>query len=319
MKNLLYFKRSVVKHMEDYMLRAMTKDNQIRIYAAVTTNTVAHAKEVHDMYPTPAVALGRTLTAAALMSGTLKSENSTITIQIKGDGPLGGILAVTDANSNVRGYVQNPYLDMPLNDRGKFDIAGAVGNGTLHVITDLGLKEPYIGRVKLVSGEIAEDITYYYAVSEQTPTVTSLGVLVGRDGNIINAGGIFIQLMPGCSEENISWLEKCVEKMPPITKLLEPGRTLENILEDILPGKELEYLDTRSVRFKCNCSRERMERNLLSLGIKDLEEMAADGREEELVCHFCRTRYVFTPTEIMDILEQARQKNSPETDEDEKE
>lgn len=305
--------------MEDYMLRAMTKDNQIRIYAAVTTNTVAHAKEVHDMYPTPAVALGRTLTAAALMSGTLKSENSTITIQIKGDGPLGGILAVTDANSNVRGYVQNPYLDMPLNDRGKFDIAGAVGNGTLHVITDLGLKEPYIGRVKLVSGEIAEDITYYYAVSEQTPTVTSLGVLVGRDGNIINAGGIFIQLMPGCSEENISWLEKCVEKMPPITKLLEPGRTLENILEDILPGKELEYLDTRSVRFKCNCSRERMERNLLSLGIKDLEEMAADGREEELVCHFCRTRYVFTPTEIMDILEQARQKNSPETDEDEKE
>jgi len=319
MKNLLYFKRSVVKHMEDYMLRAMTKDNQIRIYAAVTTNTVAHAKEVHDMYPTPAVALGRTLTAAALMSGTLKSENSTITIQIKGDGPLGGILAVTDANSNVRGYVQNPYLDMPLNDRGKFDIAGAVGNGTLHVITDLGLKEPYIGRVKLVSGEIAEDITYYYAVSEQTPTVTSLGVLVGRDGNIINAGGIFIQLMPGCSEENISWLEKCVEKMPPITKLLEPGRTLENILEDILPGKELEYLDTRSVRFKCNCSRERMERNLLSLGIKDLEEMAADGREEELVCHFCRTRYVFTPTEIRDILEQARQKNSPETDEDEKE
>jgi len=305
--------------MEDYMLRAMTKDNQIRIYAAVTTNTVAHAKEVHDMYPTPAVALGRTLTAAALMSGTLKSENSTITIQIKGDGPLGGILAVTDANSNVRGYVQNPYLDMPLNDRGKFDIAGAVGNGTLHVITDLGLKEPYIGRVKLVSGEIAEDITYYYAVSEQTPTVTSLGVLVGRDGNIINAGGIFIQLMPGCSEENISWLEKCVEKMPPITKLLEPGRTLENILEDILPGKELEYLDTRSVRFKCNCSRERMERNLLSLGIKDLEEMAADGREEELVCHFCRTRYVFTPTEIRDILEQARQKNSPETDEDEKE
>jgi len=305
--------------MEDYMLRAMTKDNQIRIYAAVTTNTVAHAKEVHDMYPTPAVALGRTLTAAALMSGTLKSENSTITIQIKGDGPLGGILAVTDANSNVRGYVQNPYLDMPLNDRGKFDIAGAVGNGTLHVITDLGLKEPYIGRVKLVSGEIAEDSTYYYAVSEQTPTVTSLGVLVGRDGNIINAGGIFIQLMPGCSEENISWLEKCVEKMPPITKLLEPGRTLENILEDILPGKELEYLDTRSVRFKCNCSRERMERNLLSLGIKDLEEMAADGREEELVCHFCRTRYVFTPTEIRDILEQARQKNSPETDEDEKE
>jgi len=299
--------------MEDYMLRAMTNDGQVRIYAAVTTNTVAQAKKVHDMFPTSAVALGRTLTAAAMMSGTLKSEKSTITIQIKGDGPLGGILAVTDAFSNVRGYVQNPYVDIPLNDKGKFDIAGAVGKGTLHVITDLGLKEPYIGRVKLVSGEIAEDITYYYAVSEQTPTVMSLGVLVGRDGNIINAGGLFIQLMPGCSEDSISWVEKCVEKMPPITKLLEQEKKLENILDEILPGKELEYMDARPVRFKCNCSRERMERNLLSLGIKDLEEMAADNRDEELVCHFCRTRYVFSPEEIRNILEQARQKSGPDT------
>lgn len=295
--------------MEDYMLRAMTKDRRIRIYAAVTTNTVAYAKEIHEMFPTPAVALGRTLTAAAMMSGTLKDENSTITIQIKGDGPLEGILAVTDAFSNVRGYVHNPYVDIPLNNKGKFDIAGAVGKGYLNVITDIGLKEPYIGRVNLVSGEIAEDITYYYAVSEQTPTVTSLGVLVGRDGNIINSGGLLIQLMPGHTEEDISWLEKCVEKMPPITKLLEPGKTLENILEEVLPGRELEYLDTRPVRYKCNCSRERMERNLLSLGIKDLEEIAADNKEEELVCHFCRTKYIFKPSEIKVLLELAREKN----------
>lgn len=305
--------------MEDYMLRAMTKDGQIRIYAAVTTNTVAYAKKVHDLFPTPAVALGRTLTAAAMMSGTLKSEKSTITIQIKGDGPLGGILAVTDARSNVRGYVHNPYLDMPLNDKGKFDIAGAVGKGYLDVITDLGLKEPYIGRVKLLSGEIAEDITYYYAVSEQTPTVTSLGVLVDRNGDIVNSGGIFIQLMPGCSEEDISWLEKCVEKMPPITKMLAPDRTLENILDEVLPGKELVYLDTRPVRFKCTCSRERMERNLLSLGIKDLEEIAADNKETELVCHFCRSKYVFSPSEIREIFERAKQEKNTEGNEQVKE
>lgn len=301
--------------MKDYMLRAMAQDGQIRIFAAVTTDTVAYAKEIHQLYPTPAVALGRTLTAAAMMSGTLKSEKSTITIQVKGDGPLGGIIVVTDAKSNVRGYVHNPYLDMPLNDKGKFDIAGAVGKGFLNVITDLGLKEPYIGRVKLVSGEIAEDITYYYAASEQTPTVTSLGVLVGRDGNIINAGGLFIQLLPGCKEEDISWLEKCIEKMPPFTKLLESGNSLEKILEEVLPGKELEILDTRPVKYQCNCSRERMERNLLSLGVKDLEELAADGKEQELICHFCRTKYVFQPSEINNILWQARQAISSETGE----
>lgn len=289
--------------MQDYMLRAMTKDGQIRIYAAITTNTVEHAKNIHQMYPTAAVALGRTLTAAAMMSGTLKSEKSSITIQIKGDGPLGGILVVTDANSNVRGYVHNPYLDMPLNDKGKFDIAGAVGKGFLNVITDLGLKEPYIGRVDLVSGEIAEDITYYYAASEQTPTVTSLGVLVGRDGNIINSGGLFIQLMPGCSEENISWLEKCVENMLPITKLLESGNSLESIIEQVLPGRELVLLDTRPIKYQCNCSRERMERNLLSLGRKDLEELAAE-KQTELICHFCRSNYVFQSSEINDILSQ---------------
>lgn len=293
--------------MEDYLLRAMTKDGQIRIYAALTTKTVEYAKNIHHMFPTPAVALGRTLTAAALMSGTLKDEYSTITIQIKGDGPLGGILVVTDANSNVRGYVHNPYVDIPLNEKGKFDIAGAVGKGYLNVVKDFGLKEPYVGRVKLVSGEIAEDITYYYAASEQTPTVTSLGVLVGRDGHIINAGGLFIQLMPGCSEENISWLENCIKDMQPITKLLESGDSLENIMQRILPGKELDFLDTRPVRYQCNCSKERMERNLLTLGRKDLEELAADTKDTELVCHFCESKYVFTPSEIRNILNQVIQ------------
>ncbi len=285
------------------MLRAITQDGKVRIYAALTTQTVEEAKKIHQMNPTPSVALGRTLTAAALMAGTLKDTGSTITIQIKGDGPIGGIIAVTDANSNVRGYVNHPWFDLPINERGKFDIAGAVGKGYLNVITDLGMKEPYIGRVDLVSGEIAEDITFYYAHSEQTPTVTSLGVLVGREGRILNAGGLFIQLMPNCDEQTISWLEGCIQKMPAITKLLEEEKTLEEILRDVLPGRELAFLDTRPVTYQCNCSRERMERNLLSLGMKDLEELAAEQEETELVCHFCESKYHFRRSEIQDMVE----------------
>ncbi len=289
--------------MNDYMLRAITRDGKVRIYAALTTQTVEEARTIHQMNPTPSVALGRTLTAAALMAGTLKDTGSTITIQIKGDGPIGGIIAVTDTHSNVRGYVNNPWFDLPLNERGKFDIAGSIGKGYLNVITDLGMKEPYIGRVDLVSGEIAEDITFYYAHSEQTPTVTSLGVLVGREGKILNAGGLFIQLMPNCDDETISWLEDCVGKMPAITKLLEGEKLLEDILKDVLPGREIVFLDTRPVTYRCNCSRERMERNLLSLGLKELEQLALEQDKTELVCHFCETKYHFQQTEIQDMVE----------------
>lgn len=289
--------------MEDYMLRAMTQDGKVRIYAALTTQTCEKAKQLHQMNPTPSVALGRTLTAAAMMAGTLKGDKNTITIQIKGDGPIGSILAVTDAQSNVRGYVNNPFFDLPLNEKGKFDIAGAVGKGYLNVITDLGLKEPYIGRVDLVSGEIAEDITFYYAHSEQTPTVMSLGVLVGREGKILNAGGLFIQLMPNCDDETISWLEGCIEKMPPVTKLLEGDKSLEEILVQVLPGREIVSLDTRPVNYRCNCSRERMERNLLSLGLEELEDLAAEQEETELMCHFCQEKYRFTRSEIQSMVD----------------
>lgn len=289
--------------MDDYLLRAMTADGQVRIYAAATAKTVEYAKNIHNMNHTPAVALGRTLTAAALMSGTLKGDNSSITIQIKGDGPIGGILAVADANANVKGYVNNPYFDLPITEKGKFDIAGAVGKGYLNVIVDLGLREPYIGRVDLVSGEIAEDITWYYAHSEQTPTVTSLGVLVGREGEILNAGGLFIQLMPDCPEEVISWLEDCVEKMPPITKLLEGSQSLEEIITKTLPGKDIKYLDTKSIKYRCGCSRERMERNLLSLGRDELKSLAREKEETELVCHFCGSKYLFQRDEIELMIE----------------
>lgn len=289
--------------MEDYMLRAITRDGQVRIYAALTTQTCEKAKNIHNMNPTPSVALGRTLTAAAMMAGTLKGDRSTITIQIKGDGPIGSILAVTDAQSNVRGYVGNPHFDLPLNEKGKFDIAGAVGKGYLNIITDLGLKEPYIGRVDLVSGEIAEDITFYYAHSEQTPTVMSLGVLVGREGKILNAGGLFMQLMPNCEEQTITWLEGCLEKLPPVTKLLEGSQNLEEILTQVLPGREIITFDTRPISYRCNCSRERMESNLISLGVEELESLAAEQEETELKCHFCQETYVFSRSEIKSMVD----------------
>lgn len=294
--------------MRDYLLRSITKDRKVRIYAALTTQTVEKAKNVHRMNPTPSVALGRLLTAAALMSGTLKGKNDTITIQIKGDGPIGGIVAVTDANANVRGYVHHPSFDMPINDKGKFDIAGAVGKGYLNVITDMGMKEPYIGHVSLVSGEIAEDITYYYAHSEQTPTVTALGVLVGREGKILNSGGVFIQLMPDCDEETISWLEGCIHKMPPVTKLLENDCSLEEMIHNILPGRDIVVLDTRPIRYQCNCSRERMERNLISLGRDELKSLAGEQEQTELVCHFCGKRYLFKRAQLEDMFMAIEQK-----------
>ena len=199
--------------------------------------------------------------------------------------------------------MHNPYFDLPINEKGKFDIAGAVGKGYLNVIVDMGMKEPYIGRVDLVSGEIAEDITYYYAHSEQTPTVTSLGVLVGKEGKILNSGGLFIQLMPSCPEETISWLEECIGKMPPITKVLQTAHPLEKIIEEILPGREIQFLDVTPVKYTCNCSRERMERNLLSLGKEEVEDLAAQQEEIELVCHFCERKYVFQSREINEMVE----------------
>ena len=288
--------------MQDYIAKAMALSGQIRIYAAVTTNTVSQARDLHEMNPTPSVALGRVLTGAALMSQTLKGENHSITIQIKGDGPIGGIVVVTDASAGVRGYVYNPNFDVPLNEIGKFDIKAAVGSGYLNVIKDIGLKEPYTGCVDLVSGEIAEDLTYYYAYSEQTPTVMNLGVLVGAEGRIEAAGGFFIQLLPDCSEEAIEIVEKGIENLPPITVLIHEGKTPEDIIKMIIPDDSVEIFDNCPVNYKCNCSRERMEKNLMSLGKKDLLEIAEDEKGAELQCHFCNKRYHFTRNEILNLI-----------------
>lgn len=290
--------------MNDYISKAMVFNGQVRIFATVTTETVDKARILHKMNPTPSVALGRVLTGAALMSQTLKAINQTITIQIKGDGPIGGIVAVTDYKAGVRGYVYNPHFDVPLNDKGKFDIKTAVGSGYLNVIKDLGMKEPYIGYVDLVSGEIAEDLTYYYASSEQIPTVMNLGVLVGAGGKIEAAGGFFIQLMPDADEETIEKVENSILNINSITSLIHQGKTPEDIIKLIFPNEHLEMFETVPVSYKCNCSRERMQRNLLSLGKKDLKEIAEDETGAELTCHFCNDRYHFTQKEIINFLNQ---------------
>ncbi|MGI6123061.1 MAG: Hsp33 family molecular chaperone HslO [Acetivibrionales bacterium] len=288
--------------MNDYIAKAMALNGQIVIYAAVTKNTVEEARILHEMNPTPTVALGRVLTGAALMSQTLKAVNQTITIQIKGDGPIGGIIAVTDWKAGVRGYVHNPNFDVPLNDDGKFDIKKAVGAGYLNVIKDLGMKEPYIGYVDLVSGEIAEDLTYYYAFSEQTPTVMNLGVLIGAGGKVLTAGGFFIQLLPGASDEAIDIVEKGISDLKPVTTLLNEGKTPEDIIRLIFPEDQLEMFETCPVNYKCTCSRDRMKRNLISIGKKDLTEIAEDENGAELTCHFCNKKYHFNKTELQELI-----------------
>ncbi|HBR01962.1 MAG TPA: Hsp33 family molecular chaperone HslO [Ruminiclostridium sp.] len=289
--------------MTDYIAKAMALSGQVRIYSAVTTGVVEEARILHDMNPTPAVALGRVLTGAALMSQTLKGENQSITIQIKGDGPIGGIVAVTDSKAGVRGYVYNPFFDVPLNDKGKFDIAAAVGKGYLNVIKDIGMKEPYIGYVDLVSGEIAEDLTYYYAYSEQIPTVMNLGVLIGAGGKVEAAGGFFIQLLPDAREDSIEKVEKCISDLLPVTTLIHQGKTPEDLINLIFPDEDVEMFDTCPVRYQCNCSRDRMERNLMSLGVKNLSEIAEEEKSAELQCHFCNKKYQFTGGELLKLLD----------------
>lgn len=289
--------------MDDYIVRATAAQGTVRAFAAVTTNTVQEARNIHDLSGVASAALGRTLTASALMSCLLKGENDVITIQIKGDGPLGSIIVVSDVNANVKGYVNNPHVYLPLNEKGKFDVSGAVGkNGYLNVIKDLGLKEPYIGNVKLASGEIGEDIAYYFAYSEQVPSVVSLGTLVAPDESIVNAGGYIIQLMPGADELMADLIEDRVNHMFPVTKLYSDGAKPEEILEALLGDMELQISGTYPVNYKCDCSRERMERGLLSLGPKELEDIVAEQHSAELQCHFCNRKYNFTEEDLNKLL-----------------
>ncbi|OPX45480.1 33 kDa chaperonin [Ruminiclostridium hungatei] len=289
--------------MKDYIIRATAAEGTVRAFAAVTTGLVNKASNIHDLSPIAAAALGRTLTAVGMMARMLKNEKDKLTIQIKGDGPLGGIVVVSDFQANVRGYVHNPNVDLPLNERGKLDIRTAVGFGYINVIKDMGLKEPYIGFAELVSGEIADDLTYYFATSEQIPSTVALGVLVDREG-VTGAGGFIIQLMPGAEEETVERLEKRLIGFPSISKLLAEGTTPEQVLEMLLEDMNPKIIEKVPTSFTCNCSRERMERNLISIGKEDLLEILEDGKGAELQCHFCNEKYNFGHEDIQNLIKE---------------
>ncbi len=285
--------------MQDYIVRAMTSDGYIKAMAIRSTHLVERARNIHKTTPTATAALGRVLTAASMMGNVQKVENGALTLQIKGGGPLGTILATSDAVGNVRGYVHNPSITLLEKYAGKLDVGAAVGtDGMLTVIRDLQMKEPYIGSVALVSGEIADDVTAYFAQSEQTPTACALGVLVNPDQSVRVAGGYLIQLLPGAPEEAIDKLEAGIQKAGAVTPMLADGLSPEDILRRVMSDFELEFLETTPVAYKCYCSRERVSATLIAIGRKDLQEIADEGEPITIECQFCDTKYQFSPEEI---------------------
>lgn len=291
--------------MNDYIVRAMSSDGFVKAAAIRSTDIVRRAAQIQGTTPTATAALGRVLTAASLMGNMQKVEDGSVTLQVKGGGPLGTILCVSDAVGNVRGYVQNPAISLLEKYQGKLDVGAAVGtNGMLTVIRDLQMKEPYVGSVELVTGEIAEDITAYFAQSEQTPTACALGVLVDRDQSVKVAGGYILQLLPNAPETVISALEEGIRKTGPVTSLLEAGKTPEELLTLVCAGMELEFLKTTPVEYRCYCSRERVKGALISLGKKELTDIAREGETVHIGCQFCDADYTFTPAEIQKLLEE---------------
>ena len=287
------------------LIRCITSDGLVMATALDSTDIVSQAEKLHKSSAVVTAALGRLLTATAMMGNALKGEESTITVKIDGNGPSGAIIAVADSNGDVRGYAVNPVVEIPLKQNGKLDVSGAVGiDGTLYVIKDLGMKEPYNGFVPIATGEVAEDIAAYYAVSEQIPTVCALGVLVNPDLTVRVAGGYIIQLLPAAYgyDEVIDKLENNIKVMKPITALLDEGKTIEDIVKIALNGFEVEVLSEQTATYKCNCSRERFESALKSLNRQELESMADEMEKAETVCQFCGSVYTFTKDEIRSFL-----------------
>lgn len=292
--------------MDNYVIRAVNSDRNIRAFFSRTTKMIEDARKIHNTTPVVTAALGRTMTATAIMGLMLKEQKGKLTIQIKGNGPLKQILATGDSFGNVKGYVPNPNVDLPLRPDGKLDVGGAVGNkGSIIVIKDLGLREPYIGQSALVSGEIAEDITAYFANSEQQPSAVSLGVLIDRDQTVKASGGLIIQVMPGIDDETLEKLEEIVNKLPPITRIISLEKDDAEILKNIFGDIEMEILSKSEVRYLCDCSEERLEKALISVGKKDLEEIIKEDGKAELICHFCNTKYHFDKDHLERLLREA--------------
>lgn len=298
----------MTEQLKDILVRGTAWGGKIRVFATRTTNIVEELRRRHDSFPTATAALGRTLSVGAMMGAMLKGKER-LTIQVKGDGPIGQVVVDANADGEIRGYVDHPQAHHGSNERGKLDVAGAVGtSGYIHVTKDLGLKEPYRGSVPLISGELAEDFTYYFAVSEQTPSAVGVGVLVENDNSVLQAGGYIVQLMPGLTDAEITRLEEAVAKMPPVTTLLAQGQTPEDLLKWLVGDEDLVIHDTMPLVFKCQCSEERVEQTLISLGESELRMIIEDDAKAEVVCHFCNEKYSFGKERLEQLLAQAKPK-----------
>ena len=291
--------------MNDYIVRATAADGQVRAFAATTKQLVETAREHHNTSPVATAALGRLLTAGAMMGSMMKNDTDMLTLQIRGDGPLGGITVTADSHANVKGYVNNPDVILPPKN-GKLDVGGAVGIGLLQVMKDMGLQEPYSGQTILVTSEIAEDLTYYFANSEQVPSSVGLGVLMEKDNTVKCAGGFIIQMMPFAKEETISRIEENLKNVTSVTSFLEKGYTPEQLLETLLGDVGLEITDTIPTQFYCNCSKERVEQAVVSVGKKEIQEMINEGKPIEVKCFFCNTAYQYTVEELKEIIKRSK-------------
>ena len=292
--------------MSDYIVRVTAANAAIRAFAVTGRELVETARKAHDTSPVVTAALGRLMMGGVMMGAMLKGENDLLTLQVSGDGPIKGMTVTADARGNVKGYAIEPQVMLPPNAAGKLDVGGAVGSGMLRVIKDMGLKEPYVGQTVLQTGEIAEDLTYYFATSEQVPSCVGLGVLMEKDNTVRQAGGFIIQLMPFTEDEVISKLEENIKKFPSVTTVLDQGKTAEEMLGILLDGMDLEITDTMPAQFYCNCDKKRVEKAIISIGKKDIEEMIADNKDIEVNCHFCNTSYTFSVEELKVLLQKSR-------------
>jgi len=296
--------------MSDRLVRAISKDGFVKVVAVSTRELTERARQIHKTTPVVTAALGRTLAAASMMGNALKGEGASLTLQIKADGPIGRILAVSDPAGNVRGTVDNPHVDIPLRPDGKLDVGGAVGmDGMLTVIRDLNMKEPYVGSVGLLGGEIAEDLAAYFVESEQIPTACGLGVLVDRDQSVLAAGGYIIQLLPGASEDIITMVEGGIMAAGPVTTLLNEDEDPESLIRRVMSDFELEILETSPIEYRCYCSRERMEKALISLGVEEMQNLIDEQGSAELTCQFCDNVQTFTREDLEGLLEGMRKKD----------
>ncbi len=296
---------------KDYMVRATAGNAQIRAFAATTRDLSEYARKAHNLSPIAAAALGRLMTGTAMMGSMMDNDDDLITVKMDGDGPLKGVLATSDNKGHVKGYVSNPYVIMEPNAAGHLNVGGGIGEGSLTVIRDMGMKEPYVGQVPLYTGEVAEDLTYYFTKSEQTPSSVGLGVLVERENlSVIAAGGFIIQLLPFADEETISHLEDNLKKFTSVTDILKAGKTPEELLNIVLEGFDIEFTDKMDLDFYCSCDRDRVERALMLIGEKELSEMIGDGKEIEMKCQFCNKAYKFSIDELKEIKERAKIKKN---------